>query len=41
MCRGMVLKISSDHGVVNESVAVAVSEVMENGTSVKEKRRVV
>jgi hypothetical protein len=37
----MVLKIGSDHGVVNESVAVAVSEDMENGTSVKEKRRVV
>lgn len=41
MCRGMVLKIGSDHGVVNESVTVAVSEVVENGTSVMEKRRVV
>jgi hypothetical protein len=30
----MVLKVGSDHCVVNESVAV--SEVIENGTSIRE-----
>jgi hypothetical protein len=30
----MVLKVGSDHCVVNESVAV--SEIVENGTSVRE-----
>lgn len=35
----MVLKVGSDHGIVYESVAV--SEVEENGMSVREKRHVV